>query len=84
MRDKESNKIYTQKIVLDEYRGKELNITPYNIRSSSNSDVALFVFDTEEISVANSEGKLSGKLKEIADYAEETDNGNNVYMFVRF
>lgn len=84
MREKSNNNIYTQKIVLNDFRGKEIVITPNCISNTNDPGVGFFNMDIEELSTANAEGRLSGELKKITEHAEQSDNGNNVYMFVYF
>lgn len=82
LRERKSNKIFTQEIVLDEFRGKLFEITPDCISKTRNCKVAIFELDLDELQSANLDGKLSGRLKEITDRSIESNNENNIYMFV--
>lgn len=84
LRERKSNKFFTQEIVLDEFRGKQFEITPDCISKTRNYKVAFFELDLDELQSANMEGKLSGRLKEITDRSIDSDNENNIYMFVYF
>jgi len=78
-RDKETNKIFRQKIVLPDYKGKEIFIFANN-----KSDIGyLFELDLIELKKAYKENRLSGKLKELVDTLNELED-NNVLMLVRF
>ena len=82
--ERKSNKFFTQKIVLDEFRGKYFEITPDCISKTRNYKVAFFELDFDELQSANLDGKLSGRLKEITDHSIDSNNENNIYMFVHF
>lgn len=84
VRDKKNNKIYTQKIKVSEFKGKTLTITPTCLKRMKGADIGLFKFNLDELQTANSEHKLSGELKRITEYAERTNNSNNIYMFAQF
>ena len=82
--ERRSNKIFTQKIVLDEFRGKHFEITPDCISKTRDYKTALFELDLDELQSANSDGKLSGRLKDITNRSIDNNNENNIYMFVYF
>lgn len=84
VRDKSDKKIYKQKVILSDLKGKELDITPACIYNMKNSEVGFFELDIDELQTANNENKLSGELKKITEYAERTNNSNNIYMFLHF
>jgi len=82
MRDKKTGSIYRQKITFDDYRGKEITLSPETIAITQAGKLGLIVLSLTELQDANSDNKLSGKLKELVDNSEE--DGNNIYMLLHF
>jgi len=82
-RDKETDDIYLQKIILPEYKGKEFNISADNRVSYGEENGLLYELDLIELKQANEENRLSRQLKELVDTLNELDD-NNVLMFVQF
>ena len=82
MRDKKTGSIYRQKITFNDYKGKEVNIVPETIAITQAGKLGLIVFSLTELQDANSDNKLSGKLKELIDNSDE--DGNNIYMLLHF
>jgi hypothetical protein len=82
MRDKETGSIYRQRIVFDDFRGKEVTISHTTIAHTQNSRLGLISLDLTELQDANDEGRLSGRLREIVENSEE--DGNNVFMLLHF
>ena len=83
-RDKETNEIFRQNIILPEYQGEKFNITailPTNAVGDTNGYV--FNLDLTVLKKANTENRLSGKLKEMVDKLNELED-NNIFMIVRF
>ena len=82
MRDKKTGSIYRQKITFNDYRGKEITISPETIANTQDSKLGLIVLSLVELQEANQENKLSGRLKELVDNSEE--DGNDIYMLLHF
>jgi hypothetical protein len=81
--DKQAGEIFSQKVILSDYQGKELFISAQNTLFNGNESLAYFELDLIELKQAYRENKLSGKLKElVATLDEEKDN--NVFMFAHF
>jgi len=80
-RDKQNGDIYRQKIVLPDYKGKELYIGPsksgYRFK-----DGVRFNLDLLELKQDYRDNRLSGKLKELV--ATLKDDDNNVIVIARF
>ncbi len=84
VRDKSNNRIYKQNVVLSEFEGKEIVITPACLYNMKDADVGFFEFNMDELQTANNENRLSGELKKITEHAESINNSNNIYMLVHF
>jgi hypothetical protein len=82
MRDKKTSSIYRQKIAFNDYKGKEVTLSPETIANTQDSRLGLIVLSLTELQEANSENKLSGKLKELVDNSD--DDGNDIYMLLHF
>lgn len=82
MRDKETGKIFRQKITLPDYQGKDFYINP---RLSNYYEKEYhFELDFTELEEAYNENKLSGKLKELVASLLKEEDANNVFVFVDF
>ena len=81
MRDKQTDKIFIQKIILHDYKGKELFIYPQCLYYSEK--VYHFTFDLFELKQAYKENRLSGQLKELVANLNENED-NEVFMFAHF
>jgi len=82
MRDKVTGSVYRQKITLNDYKGKEIMISPETIATTQDSKSGLIVLSLVELQDANKENKLGGKLKELVDNSDE--DGNDIYLLLRF
>jgi len=83
VRDKETGEIFRQKIILPDYRGKELFIHAYSTFTRYFENEYQFTLSLSELKQAEKENRLSGKLKElVATLNADTDN--DVFMFVKF
>ena len=82
MRDKKTGSIYRQKITFNDYRGKEVTISPVTIANTQDSKLGLITLSLVELQDANRENKLSGRLKELVDNSDE--DGNDIYMLLHF
>ena len=82
MRDKTTGSVYKQKIALNDYKGKEVNISHRTIMNTQDSKLGLIVLGLTELQDANLENKLSGRLKELVDNSD--DDGNDIYMLLHF
>ena len=84
IRDKKTGEVFRQKIILPDYRGKELCIFPVSDRDfHEKSNLIHFELDLAELKEAYRENKLSGKLKTLVASLDEHKD-NNVFMFVEF
>ena len=82
MRDKTTGSIYRQRIIFDDFRGREISISHATIANTQNSRIGLISLDLTELQDANDTGRLSGRLKEIVENSDE--DGNNVFMLLHF
>ena len=82
MRDKKTDAVYRQKIAFNDYKGRQVYISPQTILNTQDSKLGLIVFGLVELQDANSENKLSGKLKELVENSDE--DGNDIYMLLHF
>ena len=82
MRDKKTGEIFQQKIVIPDYKGKTITISPGHFSSfyENGTIIVLDMFDLQQAYRAN---RLSGKLKELVASLDRSEE-NNVYMFVDF
>ena len=83
LRDKITGEIFRQKIILPDYKGKELFITPVDLYINSDKTQIFIELQLYELKQAYKENKLSGKLKDLVATLNE-DIDNNIYMFVTF
>jgi len=81
MRDKKTGEIFRQKIILPDYKGKELYFNPRLPNYYENG--YHFELELSELKEAYRENKLSGKLKELVATLNESDD-NNVFVMVEF
>ena len=81
MRDKKTGEIFRQKLILSDYKGKEIFINPRLPNYYENG--YHFELDLLELKEAYRENKLSGKLKELAASLNE-DEDNNIFVFLSF
>ena len=82
MRDKTTGSVFRQKITINDYKEKLVNLSPQTISNTSNSKLGFIALNLDELKEANRENKLSGKLKEIVEKSSE--DGNDVYMLLHF
>ena len=88
-RDKETNEIFRQKIVLPDYKGKDFffgvgHSTGSGYHSAFEDENGyVFLLDLFELKQAYKENKLGGKLKELVATLDEY-NDNHVFMLVHF
>jgi hypothetical protein len=82
MYDKKIGEWFRQKIVLSDYKGKTVFISPKQTgREYENG--AIFELDLIELKQAYEENKLSGKLKEIVAASDENED-NNIFVLFQF
>ena len=74
--------MYRQRIVFDDFTGREATISHGTIATTQNSRLGLISLDLTELQDANDEGRLSGRLQEIVENSYEF--GNNVFMLLHF
>ena len=82
LRDKETGSVYRQKITFNDYKGKNVTISPEIIVNTHDSRLGFINLDLTELQDANHENKLSGRLKELVDKSDE--DGNDIYMLLHF
>ena len=82
MRDKKTGLIYRQKITFNDYKGKEVTLSPETIVNTQDNRFGFINLDLTELQDANHENKLSGRLKELVDKSDE--DGNDIYMLLHF
>jgi hypothetical protein len=82
MRDRQTGSVYRQKIVFNDYKGKEVYLSPETIANTQDSRLGLIVLGLDELKNAGNENKLGGKLKELAEHSDE--DGNDIYMLLHF
>ena len=82
MRDKKSGSVYRQNITFNDYRGKQVTLSPETIANTQKSKLGLIVLGLVELQEANNENKLSGKLKELVENSD--DDANDIYMLLHF
>ena len=80
--DKKSGEFFQTNIKMRDFNGKVLILGSSVIHKSSNPQTGIIVLDAYELQTANSEGKLSGKLKEVTDGLTEYDE--RVFMILKF
>jgi len=83
IRDKETGEIARQKIILPDYQGKQLFISPYNTYFNGGETLSHFELDLIELKQAYNNNRLGGKLKELVVTLNEFED-NNVFMFFHF
>lgn len=81
MQNKKDGTVYEQEIKMDDFKGKQVEIAPEILTSSSQR--GLVVLDLVELEEAYADGRLKGKLKELMEKIDR-ENGNNVYMLLTF
>lgn len=81
MQNKKDGTVYEQEIKMDDFKGKQVEIAPEILTSSSQR--GLVVLDLAELEEAYADGRLKGKLKELMEKIDR-ENGNNVYMLLTF
>lgn len=81
MQNKKDGTVYEQEIKMDDFKGKQVEIAPEILTSSSQR--GLVVLDLAELEEAYADGRLKGKLKELMEKIDR-ENGNNVYVLLTF
>ncbi len=82
MRDKKSGAIYTQKIIWNDYKGKEIHIASPMIPQTPGAKMAILELPLFQLQDAYAEGRLSGELKELVASMDEEEN--ELYLLLRF
>ena len=82
MRDKKTDSVYRQKITFNDFRGKQITLSPETISNTQDSKLGLIVLSLTELQNANRENRLSGKLKELVERSD--DDWNDIYMLLHF
>lgn len=81
MQNKKDGTVYEQEIKMDDFKGKQVEIAPEILTSSSQR--GLVILDLAELEEAYADGRLKGKLKELMEKIDR-ENGNNVYVLLTF
>jgi hypothetical protein len=81
-RDKEEDEIYTAKVLMNDYEGREVAISPATTSMSDVPQLGSIELTADELQRALADNKLSGKLREIA--AVNAVKGGNVYVIMKF
>jgi hypothetical protein len=81
-RDKEEDKVYTAKVLMDDFEGREIAISPATTSMSEVPQLGSIELTADELQRALADNKLSGKLREIA--AVNAAKGGNVYVIMKF
>ena len=82
MRNKKTGEVYRQKIVLPDYKGKKITISP-GLNNFFHENSTHIELDLSDLKQAYRENRLGGKLKQLVASLNEVDD-NNVFMFVNF
>lgn len=80
--DTKQNAFFRQKVVMNEFAGKVVSITPEMIQSSRDPHLGYLMLPLSELKDAFDKGLLSGKLKEIVSASSE--EGNDILMLMHF
>jgi len=86
MRNKKTGEVVHPKLLLPDYKGKELYVgtpNPYPFGEAYYEKGCIFELDLYELKEADRENRLSGKLKELVATLNE-DEDNNVFVLVDF
>ncbi|MDR1161461.1 MAG: hypothetical protein LBK45_03890, partial [Tannerellaceae bacterium] len=82
MRDKKTGAIYRQKISFNDYKGKEITLSPETIAKTKDGKLGLIVLNLEELRKATAGNRLSGMLKQLVERSDE--EGNDIFMLLHF
>lgn len=82
MRDKATGELFSPKITLSDFEGKELHINPRLLNYYEHA--YHFELEFAELEEAYYKNKLSGKLKELVASLFEDEESNNVFVFADF
>ena len=80
--DKKTGYIYRQKNTFNDFKGKEINLSPETIANTQDSKLGLINLSLVELQEANSENRISGKLKELV--ANSDEDANDIYLLLHF
>ena len=82
MINKNDHAVYKPKILLNDYKGNEINLSPEIISFTVNAEIGFIELSLYELKEAYYDNKLNGKLKEIVESSD--DESNNIYMILHF
>jgi len=82
IRDKKTGEVFQQKIVLPEYKGKTITISP-DYSNFFYENGTIFSLDLYDLKQAYKDNRLRGKLKELVATLNE-NRDNDVFMLVDF
>lgn len=80
MIDRESGETYLSKIAMKEYKGKYIELTPLTTLRGSTAQIGFIELSLPELKEADSEGRLSGQLKQLVK--EMDDEENNLLLLL--
>ena len=80
--EKRNCQFFRTNVQMRDYKEKELILGPSVIHNLPNDHTGIIVWNTLELHTANSEGKLSGELKEVVDRLTKYDE--YVFMILNF
>ncbi len=83
-KDKHNGLIYEQKIVIQDFEGKQLCIAPETISKTAHAKQGYIELDFEELRDAYENNLLHGQLKELVESLVSKSDANNVYMLITF
>jgi hypothetical protein len=84
MINKKSGEIFRVNVLNHDYKQQSLELSPLYLTTSSHEDIGVISLDMSELLKAHSEGRLSGRLKEIVDKRSEYDEDPFVLMILKF
>ena len=82
MINKNDHSAYTPKIFINDYKGKEVRLSPDNISSTADYGTGIIELNIDELKEAYDENKLSGRLKKMVETSG--DDSNDIYMILKF
>ena len=82
IRDKRTGRVYRQRIVLPDFQGKQIIISPTHNNFLHKNGIHIEL-DLQELKQAYRENRLSGELRELVSTLNEFED-NNVFMLVHF
>jgi hypothetical protein len=82
MRHKTDGVVHTAKVLMDDYEGREVSVSPSLMEMSEVPQLGSMVLHADELERALEDGRLSGKLGEMA--ARSARDGSDVHVVMKF